>query len=211
MAVVDEVDEVARKIGAVSCVVVRPDGSLWGTNNDWRGFLGNLRQTVPDWDGAAGPAVVLGAGGGARAVVHALISEGAPEVRLVNRNGERAERLAADLGGPIRILPWDDRAAALEGAATVVNATSLGMSGQPALDLDLGRLSPDAVVADIVYAPLETPLLAAARARGNRSVDGLGMLLHQGPPAWEHWFGITPEVTPELREKMERSLTGESR
>ena len=211
LAVVDEVDEVARKIGAISCVVVRPDGSLWGTNNDWRGFLGNLRQTVPDWDGAAGPAVVLGAGGGARAVVHALISAGAPELRLVNRSAARAERLAADLGGPIRILPWDARADALDGAATVVNATSLGMTGQPELDLDLGRLSPDAVVADIVYAPLETPLLAAARARGNRAVDGLGMLLHQGPPAWERWFGITPEVTPALREKMERSLTGDSR
>jgi shikimate dehydrogenase len=206
LQIVDEVDEVALKIGAISCVVVREDGSLWGTNNDWRGFLGNIRQAVPDWAPIAGPATVLGSGGGARAVVHALVSAGAPEVRVVNRTGERAERLAADLGGPIRVVPWPERHDALAGAATVVNTTSLGMTGQPALDIRLDALDPDAVVADIVYAPLETPLLTAARARGNRTVGGLGMLLHQGPPAWKLWFGIEPEVTPELRAKMEASL-----
>ncbi len=206
--IVDEVDPVARKIGAISCVVVRDEGSLFGTNNDWLGFLGNLRQSVPNWRADAGPAVVIGAGGGARAVCHALISAGAPEVRLVNRTGERAEKLAQDIGGPIRVVAWKDRHAAVDGAATVVNATSLGMQGQPALDLKLDRLGPQAVVADIVYVPLETPLIAAAKARGNRAVGGLGMLLHQGPPAWKLWFGLTPEVTPALRVKMERSLTG---
>jgi len=208
MEIVDEVDTVARKIGAISCVVVRSDGTLWGTNNDWRGFLGNLRQSVPDWRADAGPAVVIGAGGGARAVCHALVSAGAPEVRLVNRTRERAEQVAADLGGPIRPVDWSERHDALAGAATVVNTTSCGMTGQPPLDLRLDALEPRAVVADIVYAPLETPFLAAARARGSRTVGGLGMLLHQGPPAWKLWFGIEPEVTPGLRAKMEASLSG---
>lgn len=209
MEIVDDVDPVARKIGAISCVVVREDGSLWGTNNDWLGFLGNLKQSVPDWRGSAGPATVIGAGGGSRAICHALISEGVDEVRLVNRTGERAERLVADIGGPISVLPWEVRHDALEGAATVVNTTSLGMVGQPPLDLHLGSLSDAAVVADIVYTPLETDLVTRARARGNRAVGGLGMLLHQGPPAWKLWFDIEPEVTPELRKMMEASILGD--
>lgn len=209
MEIVDEVDPVAAKIGAISCVVVREDGSLWGTNNDWRGFLGNLRQSAPGWRGDAGPATVIGAGGGARAVCHALVSEGVPDLRLVNRTGERAEKLAHDIGGPITVLPWEARHDALEGAATVVNATSLGMSGQPVLDLRLDALDPAAVAADIVYTPLETDFLTRARERGNATVGGLGMLLHQGPPAWKLWFGIEPEVTPELRAMMESSIRGD--
>jgi shikimate dehydrogenase len=207
MAVLDEVDPVARKIGAISCVVVRKDGSLYGTNNDWLGFLGNLRQTVPGWRAGAGPAVVLGAGGASRAVVHALVSAGVPEVRLVNRTVERAEALAGALGGPVRTLGWDDREAALDGAAILVNCTSLGMKGQPPLDMSLDGLSREAVVCDIVYTPLVTGLLAAAKARGNPVVGGLGMLLHQGPPAWKLWFGVEPKVTPELVRAMEVSLT----
>lgn len=206
MEIVDEVDEVARKIGAISCVVVREDGSLWGTNNDWRGFLGNLKQTVPDWRADKGPATVIGAGGGSRAVCHALLSEGAPEVRLVNRTGERAEKLAEDIGGAITVLPWDARHDALDGAPTVVNTTSLGMTGQPELDLKLDALGAEAVTADIIYTPLETPFLKVARARGNKVVGGLGMLLHQGPPAWKLWFGLDPVVTPELRAMMEASI-----
>lgn len=206
MEIIDEVDEVARKIGAISCVVVRKDGSLWGTNNDWLGFLGNLKQSAPNWRGNAGPATVIGAGGGSRAVCHALLSEGAPEVRLVNRSPERAEKLAEDIDKPITILPWDQRHAALDGAAIVVNTTSLGMVGQPPLDLKLDALAPDAVVADIIYTPLETPFLAAARARGNITTGGLGMLLHQGPPAWKLWFNLNPTVTPELRKMMEASI-----
>jgi shikimate dehydrogenase len=209
MEIVDEVDPVARKIGAISCVVVRPDGALWGTNNDWLGFLGNLHQTVPDWRADAGPATVIGAGGGARAICHALLFEGAPAVRLVNRTRERAERLAADIGGAIEVVPWEARRDALEGAATVVNTTSCGMAGQPPLDLALDALGSEAVAADIVYTPLETPFLAAARARGNRTCGGLGMLIHQGPPAWKLWFGLEPTVTDELRAMMERSILGE--
>jgi len=208
MEIVDEVDEVARKIGAISCVVVLEDGSLLGTNNDWLGFLGNLKQSAPDWRGNAGPATVIGAGGGSRAVCHALLSEGAQEIRLVNRSNDRAQRLADDIGGPIMVLSWNERHAALDGAATVVNTTSLGMVGQPPLELKLDALGPDAVVADIIYTPLETPFVQAARARGNTAVGGLGMLLHQGPPAWKLWFGLTPDVTPELREMMEASITG---
>ncbi len=209
MRIVDEVDEVAARIGAVSCVVVQGDGRLFGTNNDWRGFLGNIRDLHPAWRGDTGPATVLGAGGGARAVVHALLAAGAPEVRVVNRTPDHAEAIAADLGGPITVLPWSDRHAALAGAATVVNTTSLGMVGQPPLDLALGALEPGALAADIVYTPLETDFLAAARARGNPTAGGLGMLLHQGPPAWKLWFGIEPEVTADLRARMEDSiLTG---
>jgi len=208
MEIVDEVDEVARKIGAISCVVVLEDGSLLGTNNDWLGFLGNLKQSAPDWRGNAGPATVIGAGGGSRAVCHALLSEGAQEIRLVNRSNDRAQRLADDIGGPIMVLSWNERHAALDGAATVVNTTSLGMVGQPPLELKLDALGPDAVVADIIYTPLETSFVQAARARGNTAVGGLGMLLHQGPPAWKLWFGLTPDVTPELRAMMEASITG---
>ncbi|NNF24866.1 MAG: shikimate dehydrogenase [Rhodobacteraceae bacterium] len=209
MEIVDEIDPVAVKIGAISCVVVRQDGTLFGTNNDWRGFLGNLKQSVPVWRGTAGPATVIGAGGGARAICHALLSEGAPEVRLVNRTSAHAEALARDIGGAIAVLPWDARHRALDGATTVVNTTSLGMSGQPQLDLDLGALAPEAVAADIVYTPLETDFLTRAKARGNAVVGGLGMLLHQGPPAWKLWFGLEPEVTPELRGMMEASILGD--
>lgn len=209
MAIVDEVDEVARRIGAISCVVVREDGTLFGTNNDWRGFLGNLHDAAPDWRADAGPAAVLGAGGGARAVVHALLSEGAPELRLANRTRARAEALAEEFGGPIRVVDWEARAEALDGVATVVNTTSQGMQGMAPLDLPLDRLPRAALAADIVYTPLETPFLAAAKARGNATVGGLGMLLHQGPPAWRMWFGLEPKVTPELRRKMEASILGQ--
>jgi shikimate dehydrogenase len=209
MSIVDEVDDVARKIGAISCVVVRPDGSLFGTNNDWLGFIGNLNQQAPEWRADAGPAAVIGAGGGARAICYALMQEGAPEIRLVNRTQERAEAIAAEFGGPIRVVPWEERHDALNGVATVVNTTSLGMVGQPALDLRLDKLPPDALATDIIYTPLETPLLAAARERGNRTVNGLGMLLHQGIPAWKMWFGVEPTVTEELRRRMERSIVGD--
>ena len=206
MAVVDEVDEVARRIGAISCVTVRADGSLAGTNNDCFGFIHNLKQEHPNWRADAGPAVVLGAGGGARAVCYALMQAGATEIRVVNRSFARAQSLAADFGAPLQALPWEQRHAALDGAAMVVNTTSLGMAGQPALDIRLDALPKTALAADIIYIPLETPLLAAARRRGNRTSNGLGMLLHQARPAWKLWFGIEPAVTVELREMMERSL-----
>lgn len=206
LALVDIVDDTARRIGAINTIIVTPDGRLEGRNTDAFGFFSNLHQAVPDWRAEAGPAVVLGAGGGARAVVAALIEAGVPQIRVVNRNYQRAESLADALGPRIDAVPWGQRARALADAALLVNTTSLGMTGQPPLDLPLDGLPTNAVVNDIVYAPLETPLLAAARRRGNRVVDGLGMLLHQGRLGFAAWFGVMPEVTPELRQAVAASL-----
>lgn len=209
MDIVDELDDVAKKIGAISCVVVREDQSLFGTNNDWLGFIGNIKQQVPDWRADAGPVVVLGAGGGARAICYALLSEGATEIRLVNWTKAHAEIIASEFGGPIETLPWDLRHDALDGAAMLVNTTSQDMVGMAELDLTLDALPTAALVSDIIYTPLETRLLAAARQRGNMTINGLGMLLHQGKPAWRMWFDVEPEVTDELRQKMEASIRGD--
>ena len=206
LKIVDEIDPTAKRMGAISCVVVRPDASLAGYNNDGYGFIHAILQQVPDWRADVGPVVVIGAGGGARAVVYSLAERGAREIRLFNRTHARAEALQREFGEPIRALPWDDRHAALADAAMLVNATSQGMVGNPPLDLSLERLPVSALVSDIVYVPLETPLLAAARRRGNRTVDGLGMLLHQARPAWKAWFGLDVEVTPELRRTVEATL-----
>jgi shikimate dehydrogenase len=206
LAVVDEIDPVARRIGAISCIAVREDGSLWGTNNDAFGFVENVRQQQPAWRADAGPAVVIGAGGGARAVAWSLADRGARDIRVVNRTPERAEALARDFGPPVTAVAWDDRHAALRDAAMLVNTTSQGMVGNAPLDLSLEGLPAHALVCDIVYVPLETPLLAAARQRGNPTVDGLGMLLHQARPAWRAWFGIDPEITPDLRATVERTF-----
>jgi shikimate dehydrogenase len=206
LAIIDHVDATAARIGAVNTVVVRRDGALEGRNTDAFGFRENLRMVQPTWQASAGPAVVLGAGGAARAVVAALLDEGAPEIRLVNRSRDHAAALATALGGPIAVIDWPHRAAALVNAALLVNTTSLGMSGQPALDLALDALPQAAIVNDIVYAPLETPLLRAARRRGNPVVDGIGMLLHQARPAFAAWFGVLPEVTPALRQAVVASL-----
>jgi shikimate dehydrogenase len=206
MKIVDEVDITAKKIGAMSCVVVRPDGSLAGSNNDWFGFTHNILEFVPDWRADAGPVAVMGAGGGARAVVYGLMERGAREIRLCNRTLARAQTLARDFGGPITVVPWEQRHDAVEGAAMLVNATNQGMVGEAALDLRLDKLPVTALVNDIIYNPRETPLIVAARTRGNRTVTGLGMLLHQGIPAWQAWFGLSPKVTPELRALIEATL-----
>ncbi len=203
LTIVDEVDTLAKSIGAISCVVARPDGSISGTNNDCYGFIHNIRQEQPGWRADAGPIVVIGAGGGARAVLVSLIDRGAREIRLVNRTPARAQALEKELGGPIRAEPWDDRHAALAGAAMLVNTTNQGMVGEPPLELALDRLPTGALVSDIIYIPRETALLAAARRRGNPTVNGLGMLLHQARPAFRAWFGVMPEVTPELRAMIE--------
>jgi shikimate dehydrogenase len=202
LSVVDRVEPLARRIGAVNTVVVAADGSLDGSNTDVYGFRESLKDSVPDWEPAAGAAVVLGAGGAARAVVAALIEAGVGEIRLVNRTRARAERLAEDLETPptrISTHPWSARDAVLEDAGLLVNTTSLGMTDEPELAIDLTRLPQRAVVVDIVYAPLETALLAVARRRGHHAVDGLGMLLHQGRPGFEAWFGTPVRVTRELR------------
>ena len=206
LAIVDEIDATAKAIGAISCVVVRPDGLLLGTNNDCYGFIENILEAAPDWRADAGPIAVIGAGGGARAVVYGLLQRGAKALRLVNRSRARAEGIAREFGGPVTVVDWLDRNAALEGCAMVVNATSQGMQGMAALDISLDRLPVSALVADIIYIPKETPFLAAARLRGNRTVNGLGMLLHQGRPAWRAWFGREVEVTGELRALMEAHL-----
>ncbi len=206
LRIVDHADARARRIGAISCVTVNADGSLTGTNNDWYGFVENLREAFPGWRADAGPAVVMGAGGASRAVVDALIHEGAKEIRLINRTRARAESLAAALGGPVTVLGWDERHRALEGAALLVNTTSQGMVGNPPLDLSLDALPSSAEVCDIIYIPGETPLLKAARERGNRTVNGLGMLLHQGRPAWRSWFDREVEVTAELRALIEATI-----
>ena len=208
MEIVDEVSDVATKIGAISCVVVREDGSLFGTNNDWRGFIDNIKHERPDWRADAGPVAVIGAGGGGRAIVYGLLDEGAKEIRLVNRTRAKAEAIAEEFGGPITVYPWEERNEVLDGAAMAVNVTSQGMKGQAALDISLEKLPPSALAADIIYTPLETPFLAQARARGNPTVNGLGMLIFQGPAAWKLWFDIVPEVTGELRAMMERSIAG---
>lgn len=201
LELVDDLDPLAARIGAVNTLVIGADGRLAGSNTDAVGFLLNLKE-VPDFSSAAGPAVILGAGGAARAACAALLQDGVPEIRLVNRSLERARILAADLGGPIVPIDWSGREEALENAALLVNSTSLGMIGQPPLEISLDRLPETALVNDLVYAPLETGLLAAARSRGNRSADGIGMLLHQARPGFKAWFGIMPEITPDIREMM---------
>ena len=201
--IVDKVDPLAQRIGAMNCVVVADDGSLVGQNHDAFGYIESVREAQPAWRADSGPIVVIGAGGGARAVLVGLIDHGAREIRLVNRTPGRAEILQRELGGSITALGWDDREAALEDAAMLINTTNQGMVGEPPLDLALDALPARALVSDIIYIPRVTPLLAAARKRGNPTVNGLGMLLHQARPAFHAWFGIMPEVTPELRAMIE--------
>jgi shikimate dehydrogenase len=200
MPLCDQLDETARRIGAVNTIVVAKDGALQGTNTDACGFIENLRQNS-SWTAAAGAAVLLGAGGAARAIAVALSDAGVRELRIVNRTVERAQTLIESTAVKnASFVSWDERDQALDGAALVVNATSMGMQGNPSLDLNLAALPTTAVVNDIVYAPLQTPLLAAAAARSNPSVDGLGMLLYQAVHGFEAWFGVRPDVTKELRE-----------
>jgi shikimate dehydrogenase len=205
---VDEIDDHARRIGAVNTIVVLKDGRLRGSNTDGFGFLENLKDGAPEWRAKEGPAVILGAGGASRAVATALVDAGVPEIRLVNRTVSRAAEVAMDIGGPIKPILWDQREDVLEDASLVVNTTILGMVGKPPLDLSLNRLSKVALVTDIVYAPLETSLLHDAKAQGNPTVDGLGMLLHQARPGFAAWFSREPEVTTELRDHVLAGIAG---
>ena len=192
------VDEAARTIGAANTLWLDQAGRLCASNTDSYGFITNLNELAPGWNEGRRPVMVLGAGGAARAILHGLLNEGASRILLANRTRGRAEALAQAFGPAVTVIDWEDRERALSGCGLLVNATSLGMTGKEPLDIDLAALPSEAVVADIVYSPLETRLLASARARGNRAVDGLGMLLHQAVPGFERWFGVRPEVTAEL-------------
>lgn len=193
MEYLDEVDTLAQAVGAVNTIIVR-DGKLHGTNTDVVGFAENIRPFIT----GKNKAVVLGAGGAARAVIVALKQLGFAHILITNRTKERAEELAAQHS--LQPVGWTEKEAALAQANLLVNTTSLGLAGNPPLELSLDALPKTALVTDIVYKPLETELLAAAKARGNPVVDGLGMLLHQAAPGFEAWFGVKPEVTNELRQ-----------
>lgn len=202
LSLVDRVDPLARRIGAINTIVVERDGSLTGRNTDGFGYIQSLLEVQKNWQASTGPAVVLGAGGAARAVIVGLIDSGATEIRLTNRSWAKAHDMAQEFGRSVRAIPWEDRHDTLLGAALLVNTTNQGMHGEAALDLRLSQLPAHALVSDIIYVPLETPLLTAARLRGHVTVNGLGMLLNQARPAFAAWFGVQPTVTPELVAKV---------
>lgn len=206
MKLMDVVDPLARRMGAINTIVVTPEGALHGFNHDGFGYIQSLRDAKPDWRADAGPATVLGAGGAARAVVLSLLDQGATEIRLINRTRAKAQALADEFGAGVQVFDWSERHEALSGIALLVNTTNQGMHGQPELDLTLERLPQTALVSDAVYIPLETPLLRAARERGNPTVNGLGMLLNQARPAFQSWFGVMPEITPALHQAILATL-----
>jgi shikimate dehydrogenase len=205
---VDRREAAADAIGAVNTVWFE-GGILFGANTDAHGFITHLDASVPDWDRTARRALIVGAGGGARAIVHALLGRGIAVV-LANRTRARAEEVAAHFANRVAVHDLSDLPRLLGGTDLLINATSLGMAGKPPLDIDLGPLKPGAIVYDIVYAPLETALLRAAKAKGHRTVDGLGMLLQQAVPAFARWFGVTPKVTPQLRALVEADIRAKS-
>ena len=204
MGLADLVTDRAAVIGSVNTLIFRADGKVHGDNTDGHGFLQNLHQGAPDWDPKSGPAAVIGAGGAARAVLASLIDSGVPEIRLTNRTRNRADELQREFGRKVAVVDWVQAGNMLDGARTVVNASALGMTGKPEMRIPLDGLSPEAVVTDLVYTPLETPLLAYARSIGCRTVDGLGMLLHQAAPGFERWFGVKPDVDEDLRQAVLR-------
>jgi shikimate dehydrogenase len=198
MPLLHRVNETAQRIGAVNTIVVEEDGTLSGFNNDGNGFVQSLRDTKPDWRADEGPILLLGAGGAARAVVVALLENGARQIRIANRTAEKAQAIAKEFGSAVTSIAWVDRNAAIAEPALLVNCTDRGMVGKPALDIDLARLAPTTLVADLIYTPLETPFLADTRLRGCVTVNGLGLLLNQARLAFKAWFGVLPDVTPEL-------------
>lgn len=198
-------DDRAQAVGAANTLWLE-GGVLRSTNTDVEGFLENLDATAPGWDAGLSSAIVLGAGGAARAVVFALLHRGVERVYVANRTFEKAEAFRNRFGDGVKPIRWEEVNGLLAGSQLLANATSLGMAGQPALDINVAHLPPSAVVTDIVYVPLETPLLAAAKKHGMRTADGLGMLLHQAVRGFSLWFGVKPEVTPELRALVEADL-----
>jgi shikimate dehydrogenase len=199
LALADIVTDRAALIGAANTLIFRKDGRVHADNTDGSGFVANLRQHAPHWVPSAGPAVVFGAGGAARAVVAALIEVGVPEIRIANRTRPRAEAIRSDFGAKVLVQDWVQAANMLEDARTVVNTTSLGMTGKPEFRVPLDALNPLAVVNDLVYTPLRTQFLIEADDAGCTVVDGLGMLLHQAAPGFERWFGVRPEVDEATR------------
>ena len=199
MQLVDHLSDRAILVGAVNTLTFREDGTIFGDNTDGYGFMANVRAGAPGWDPKAGPALVLGAGGAARAIIVALADAGVPQILLTNRTRAKAEALKAEFGQRIKVVDWVQAGNVVEDAAIVINTTSLGMTGQPDLRVPLDGLQPQTIVTDIVYAPLRTTLLQTAAEMGCVTVDGLGMLLHQGVPGFERWFGKRPEVDDALR------------
>ncbi len=205
MALVDAVSDAGRAVGAVNTLWRQGDRIL-ADNSDVSGFLAHLDATVPGWQGRVRTVLVLGAGGAARGICYGLKSRGVERIIVVNRSPDRAEELAASLGRPLEAGDWNERDRLVGVADLVVNTTALGMQGKPPLEINLSALRPGTIVDDIVYAPLKTALLAEAERRGGTPVDGLGMLLHQAVPGFARWFGVTPQVTPALRELIEADI-----
>jgi shikimate dehydrogenase len=199
MKIADLVTDRAAVMGAANTLIFRADGKIHADNTDGYGFIENLRQGAPGWDPVAGPATVIGAGGAARAIVASLIDVGVTEIRLTNRTRARSDALRQEFGTKVNVYDWVQAGNAIDGAATVVNASSLGMVGKPEFRVPLDALSKDAVVTDLVYTPLETAFLSQAAEKGCRTVDGLGMLLYQAAPAFERWFGVRPDVDDAAR------------
>jgi shikimate dehydrogenase len=203
MTMVDHVTDTARRIGAINCIIVDADGRTSGTNTDGNGYYLSLLEIAPLWKPDAGPIAILGAGGAARAVLVTLIEHGARDIRLINRTFATAEQLAATIDPSIiKAVPWEQRSDVIGDVALLTNTTNQGMIGKPPLDISLARLPTQALVSDLITVPPETSFLAAAKARGNVTVNGLGMLLHQARPAFHAWFGVMPEITPDLRAKI---------
>ena len=198
--IADQISDRAALIGAANTLVFQPDGKLYADNTDGYGFIENIRQHAPDWQAIDGPALVLGAGGAARAIVSALLEAGAPEVYISNRTRSRADQIKSDFGNRVNVVEWVKASTEIEHTHTLVNTTSLGMTGKPALNISLKGLRPETLVTDIVYTPLETEFLQAARSKGSTVVDGLGMLIHQAVPGFERWFGQKPVVDQEIRD-----------
>jgi shikimate dehydrogenase len=204
-ALADVVEPEAAAVGAANTLWLE-GGRLHATNTDTYGFMTNLTKTVPDWQAKDRPVAILGAGGSARTIAYGFLQAGVTEVRLFNRTRNRADALAEHFGAKVKVYDWFEREKRISDACVLVNTTTLGMAKSAPLDISLAALRSDAVVADIVYVPLETQLRKQAAARGLRTVDGLGMLLHQAVPAFEKWFGLRPEVTTELRDLVVRDL-----
>jgi shikimate dehydrogenase len=198
---VDEADATAAAIGAANTLWLE-NGRLYATNTDAYGYMTYLAACVPGWQRRDAPVVILGAGGAARAIVHGFLESGVGEIRLMNRTRDRADAVARDFGRRVKVRDWSERSAASRDAAVLVNTTAVGLKGDGSLGIDFAGFHPECVVSDIVYVPLETALIRDARRNGLRTVDGLGMLLHQAVPGFEKWFGVRPEVTPELYERI---------